>query len=109
MKKPPTGDPAHDVLGYEKRSLDAIFRPGSVAVIGATDEDGSVGRTVMRNLINNPFGGTVYPVNPNRPSVSGIKAYPSVSELPEPVEGAAPPGAPVPGKKPVEAVVAKRV
>ncbi len=86
MKKPPTGDPAHDVLGYEKRSLDAIFRPGSVAVIGATDEDGSVGRTVMRNLINNPFGGTVYPVNPNRPSVSGIKAYSSVSEVPEPVE-----------------------
>src|SRR5918999_4317024 len=86
MKKPPTGDPAHDVLGYEKRSLDAIFRPTSVAVIGATDEAGSVGRTVMRNLINNPFGGTVYPVNPNRPSVSGIKAYPSVSEVPEPVD-----------------------
>src|ERR687894_1003370 len=86
MKKPPTGDPAHDVLGYEKRSLDAIFRATSVAVIGATDEAGSVGRTVMRNLINNPFGGTVYPVNPNRPSVLGIKAYPSVSELPEPVD-----------------------
>ena len=86
MKKPPTGDPAHDVLGYEKRSLDAIFRPGSVAVIGATDRDGSVGRTVMRNLINNPFGGTVYPVNPDRPSISGIKAYSSVSEVPEPVD-----------------------
>src|SRR5918998_1237625 len=86
MKKPPTGDPAHDVLGYEKRSLDAIFRATSVAVIGATDEADSVGRTVMRNLINNPFGGTVYPVNPNRPSVSGIKAYPSVSEVPEPVD-----------------------
>src|ERR687893_735928 len=86
MKKQPTGDPAHDVLGYEKRSLDAIFRPTSVAVIGATDEASSVGRTVMRNLINNPFGGTVYPVNPNRPSVSGIKAYWCVSEVPEPVD-----------------------
>src|SRR5918998_315860 len=86
MKKPPTGDPAHDVLGYEKRSLDAIFRATSVAVIGATDEAGSVGRTVMRNLINNPFGGTVSPVNPNRPSVLGIKASPSVSALPEPVD-----------------------
>src|ERR687894_1397736 len=86
MKKPPTGDPAHDVLGYEKRSLDAIFRPESVAVIGATDSAGSVGRTVMRNLINNPFGGTVYPINPTRPSVSGIKAYSSVSEVPEPVD-----------------------
>jgi acetyltransferase len=86
MKKPPTGDPAHDVLGYEKRSLDAIFRPQSVAVIGATDSAGSVGRTVMRNLINNPFGGTVYPVNPNRSSVSGIKAYSNVSEVPESVD-----------------------
>src|SRR5215213_7336710 len=73
MKKPPTGDPAHDVLGYEKRSLDAIFRPQSVAVIGATDSAGSV-------------GGTVYPVNPNRSSVSGIKAYSNVSEMPESVD-----------------------
>ena len=86
MKKPPTGDPAHDVLKYERQPLDAIFRPDTVAVIGATDKPGSVGRTVMRNLINNPFGGTVYPVNPKRPNVLGIKAYPSVSEVPEEVD-----------------------
>ena len=86
MKKPPTGDPAHDVLGYVREPLDAIFRPETVAVIGATDKAGSVGRTVMRNLIGNPFGGTVFPVNPNRSNVLGIKAYPSVSEVPEPVD-----------------------
>src|ERR671932_1143150 len=86
MKKPPTGDPAHDVLKYERQPLDAIFRPDTVAVIGATDKPGSVGHTVMRNLINNPFGGTVYPVNPNRSSVLGIKAYPNISEVPEPVD-----------------------
>ena len=86
MKKPPTGDPAHDVLGYERQPLDAIFRPETVALIGATDKAGSVGRTVMRNLINNPFGGTIYPVNPTRPNVLGIKTYPSVSELPEQVD-----------------------
>jgi acetyltransferase len=86
MTKPPTGDPAHDVFGYERRPLDAIFRPEAVALIGATDKAGSVGRTVMRNLIGNPFGGTVYPVNPKRPNVLGIKAYPSVSEIPEQVD-----------------------
>jgi acetyltransferase len=86
MKKPPTGDPAHDVLGYERQPLDAIFRPETVALIGATDKAGSVGRTVMRNLIGNPFGGTVYPVNPKRPNVLGIKTYPSISEVPEQVD-----------------------
>ncbi len=86
MKKPPTGDPAHDVLGYERQPLDVIFRPETVAVIGATDKAGSVGRTVMRNLIGNPFGGAVFPVNPNRSNVLGIKAYPNVSEIPERVD-----------------------
>jgi acetyltransferase len=86
MKKPPTGDPAHDVLKYERQPLDAIFRPEVVAVIGATDKPGSVGRTVVRNLISNPFGGTVYPVNPNRTNVLGIKAYPSITEVPEQVD-----------------------
>src|SRR3954466_11153007 len=86
MKKPPTGDPAHDVLKYDRQPLDAIFRPESVAVIGATDKAGSVGRTVMQNLISNPFGGTVYPVNPKRTNVLGIKAYPSIVEVPEQVD-----------------------
>ncbi len=86
MKKPPTGDPAHDVLGYERQPLDVMFRPETVAVIGATDKVGSVGRTVMRNLIGTPFGGAVFPVNPNRSNVLGIKAYPSVSEVPERVD-----------------------
>ena len=79
-------DPAHDVLRYERQPLDAIFKPRTVAVVGATDRPGSVGRTIMRNLISNPFGGTVYPVNARRPNVLGIKAYPSVAEIPEKVD-----------------------
>src|SRR5436190_20400574 len=63
--------------------LDAIFAPRSVAVVGATEKPGSVGRTVLWNLMNTPFGGPIYPVNPSRPSVMGIRAYPSVSSLPE--------------------------
>src|ERR1035437_72419 len=69
-----------------KPSLDVIFHPKTVAVIGATETVGSVGRTVLWNLINTPFGGTVFPVNPKRPSVLGIKAYKSVHDVPEKVD-----------------------
>src|SRR5215212_956957 len=86
MKKRKNADPSHDVLGYERRPLDAIFDPDTVAVVGASDRPGSVGRTIMWNLISNPFGGTVYPVNARRQNVLGIKAYPSVSEIPERVD-----------------------
>ena len=79
-------DPAHDVLGYERQSLDAIFRPETVAVVGATERPGSVGRTIMWNLVSSPFGGTVFPVNSKRPNVLGIKAYPTISEVPEQVD-----------------------
>ena len=79
-------DKASDVLGYGRRPLDALFVPRSVAVIGATEKEGSVGRTVLWNLISSPFGGTVFPINPKRPNVLGLKAYPSLAEAPDPVE-----------------------
>src|SRR3954454_7995109 len=66
--------------------LDVFFSPKSVAVIGATETPGSVGRTLLWNLVTSPFGGTVYPVNPKRSSVLGVKAYPSVSDIPEEVD-----------------------
>jgi len=79
--------------------LDAIFSPRSVAVIGATEKPGSVGRAVLWNLISNPFGATVYPVNPKRASVLGIKAYPSITAVPDHVDMAVviTPAATVPG------------
>jgi len=55
--------------------LDVFFKPKTVAVIGATENPGTVGRTLFWNLVTSPFGGTVYPVNPKRPSVLGVKAY----------------------------------
>lgn len=79
-------DAAHDVLRYERKPLDVIFAPKSVAVVGATEKAGTVGRTILWNLISNPFGGTVYPINPNRPSVLGIKAYPNMRSAPEPID-----------------------
>ncbi len=63
-------------------SLEVFFKPKHVAVIGATESKDSVGRTILWNLISTPFGGTVFPVNPKRPSVLGIKAYPSIAAVP---------------------------
>jgi len=57
--------------------------PRNIAVIGATETAGSVGRTVLWNLVSTPFGGTVFPVNPKRASVLGIKAYPNIAAVPE--------------------------
>lgn len=81
-----TSDPIQDMGRYEKNPLRAIFEPKTVAVIGASEKVGSVGRTVLWNLITNPFGGTVYPVNPKRANVLGIRAYPDIKSIPEPVD-----------------------
>ena len=67
-------------------SLDSIFRPRSVAVIGATDRAGSVGRSTLLNLINSAFPGKVYPVNPRLSEVLGRPAYARIGEVPEPVD-----------------------
>lgn len=67
-------------------SLRTFFKPKSVALIGATEKAGSVGRTILSNLIASPFGGTVYPVNPNRPSILGIQCHPNVASIPERVD-----------------------
>ena len=78
---------AYDVLHQETaHPLDPFFRPRSVALIGATEAPGSVGRTLLHNLITTPFGGTVYPVNPKRDSVLGIRAYRSIAEVPAVVD-----------------------
>jgi len=86
LKRSGSPESVHDFLGQKNSGLDVFFRPRSVAVIGATETPGSVGRTILKNLISNPFGGTVYPVNPKRPNVLGIKAYTKVGEIPEPVD-----------------------
>ena len=65
------------------RALDSFFAPTSVAVIGATDRPGSVGLTVIRNLLDSRFAGPIYPVNPKRETVTGLRCYPSVGALPK--------------------------
>ena len=68
-------DYAHDVLGAHRHPLASIFSPKVVAVIGATESAGSVGRTVFQNLGRGGFDGVVYPVNPKRNSVLFVKVY----------------------------------
>ena len=75
-------DPVVDVLEEGRHPLDSLFRPKRVAVVGATDKEGSVGRTLLKNLISNPFGGVVYPVNPGREHVLGISAFKSIACCP---------------------------
>jgi acetyltransferase len=97
--KPPQQDRAHDVLRTEGHPLDSIFSPQKVAVIGASERPGSVGRAVLWSLVSSPFGGTVFPISDKRASVLGVKAYRTIADLPEPVDLAVvvTPAAAVPG------------
>jgi acetyltransferase len=74
------------VSTFRRHPLDAIFTPRNVAVIGASETPGSVGRTLLWNLVSHPFGGTVFPVNPKRASVLGIHAYPKIADVPAQVD-----------------------
>jgi predicted CoA-binding protein len=69
-----------------RESLDALFSPSSVAVIGATDRPGTVGQTVPQNLLNPAFAGRVYPVNPQRAEILGVKAFRKIGDVPEAVD-----------------------
>lgn len=82
----PGSDVAPKVPPSEAHPLDAMFSPRSVAVVGASERQGGVGKAVLRSLVSNPFGGTVYPVSDKRSSVGGIKAYPRIADIPEPVD-----------------------
>ncbi|MFH1849992.1 MAG: GNAT family N-acetyltransferase [archaeon] len=67
-------------------SLDKLFNPRTIAVVGATNKKGSVGYALMKNLVGNGYDGIVYPVNPKRRSVQSVKAYPSVSKTPDKID-----------------------
>jgi acetyltransferase len=70
----------------ERYGLDAMFAPGSVAVIGATSRPGTVGRAVLENLLRGKFQGKVYAVNAKHPEVLGLKTYGSIRDIRGPVD-----------------------
>jgi acetyltransferase len=61
--------------------LDCFFRPRNVALVGATEKPGAVGRSILDNLTQTSFGGPVYPVNPKHDTLRGLRCYPSVSAI----------------------------
>lgn len=62
--------------------MNRIMKPDAVAVIGASAEDGKIGNSVMKNLINGGYQGTIYPIHPKADEIMGIKAYKSVKDVP---------------------------
>ena len=71
-------------MGIE--NLDKMFKPKSIAVIGASDKAGKTGYRVFRNLIGSGYNGVVYPVNPTKESILGVAAYKSINEVPKVVD-----------------------
>lgn len=70
----------------DMKSLDPIFKPKSVAVIGATARKGSIGHELIHNIIEFEFNGKLFPVNPRYEFIHSIKAYPSVADIPDEVD-----------------------
>jgi acetyltransferase len=70
----------------QRTSFECMFVPQSVAVIGATDREGSVGRTLLHNLLRGKFHGEIYPINPKRESVLDLHCYKDIASLPNPVD-----------------------
>jgi len=70
----------------ERAGLSAIFEPRSIAVIGASRRRETIGYVILDSLLRDNYAGAVYPVNPRAEVVHSLKAYPSVSEVPDPVD-----------------------
>src|SRR5438874_1707721 len=71
--------PSHDDI---VRDMNRIMKPDAVAVIGASSEDGKIGNSVMKNLINGGYKGEIYPINPSADEIMGRKAYKCVKDVP---------------------------
>ncbi len=67
-------------------NLDAIFAPKSVAVVGASTKPGKVGHDIFVNILKGQYQGTLYPVNPTAKSIQCVRAYPTIADIPDPVD-----------------------
>src|SRR5258706_11658856 len=80
------GVAAHHDKPAAGRSLDAIFRPRSVAVIGASRKRQTIGREILANLVDYGFNGPVYPVNKTAEAIHSIRCFRSIKDIPGPVD-----------------------
>ena len=71
-------------MGVE--NINRMFQPKSIAVVGASEKPGTIGNSLMRNLIKSEFAGTVYPVNPNHKTIWKHHAYPSIQDIKAPID-----------------------
>ena len=72
----------------DKKVLNGLLRPKSVAVIGASNTPGKIGFSVVDNLIKDGYEGKIFPINPTSPEILGLKAYPTVTDVPESIDAA---------------------
>src|SRR5436190_21712624 len=80
------GDDEMSERRFTNQRIDRLLRPKSVAVVGASDRTGALGATLLNNLVQHEFHGDIYPVNPKRDELLGLKVYHTVEELPEGVD-----------------------
>ncbi len=72
----------------ERNSIDALMRPRSIAVVGASTTPGKIGYTVVKNLLESKYEGKIFPINPKDPEILGVKCYTSVLEVPDEIDAA---------------------
>ena len=80
------GEPRPSPPALVSRDLHDLFYPKSIAVIGASGTPGKLGWNVFTNLVSHSFKGKLYPINPRADEIHGLKAYPCISAVPEPVD-----------------------
>ncbi len=68
--------------------LNGMLRPKSIAVIGASNKEGKIGYTVVKNLLIDRYPGEIYPINPKDKEIQGLKAYSSVLDVPGEIDAA---------------------
>ena len=80
------GMPLEQEKDFDTASLEAVLKPRSIAVIGASHRKLTIGNTLFHNLLHQEFTGVVYPVNPNAKAVAAVQTYPSVLDIPGEVD-----------------------
>jgi acetyltransferase len=78
-------DPSLNILYKEHHNLDYIFNPRSIAIIGASEKENSVGKTLILNL-KDSFNGKIYPVNPKKNTICGIKSYKKIEDIKDDID-----------------------
>ena len=73
-------------LKHQISDLDSLFKPKSIAIIGASTKELSIGNVIIKNLLHYGFTGNIYPINPKESAVRGLKAYPTIFDVPENID-----------------------